>query len=341
MTVQRFAAQVRSIEASIGERIVGQSVMVRQIVLGLLNEGHLLLEGVPGLGKTETLKALGEAIDLTFGRMQFTPDLMPADIVGTQVLEEDETGQRRFTFQPGPVFANLVLADEINRATPKSQSALLEAMQERTVTVAGTTHRLPRPFLVMATQNPIELEGTYPLPEAQLDRFLLKIQVQPPDVDLLASILIRSTLEQPRPIPKAIDGAELRAMMDFAENVPVAPHLVNYIAAVVTNTHPGIGAVGAVTKYVRHGASPRGAQAIMKLARTLALIDERTNVAEQDIRWAIGPALRHRLVLNYEATADGVTVSDVLGEIEQTTPRPGPKLRGVEQPGVAEPGIER
>ncbi len=331
MTVDRFADLVQSIEAAVGHRIVGQTLMVRQIVLGLLNEGHILLEGVPGLGKTETLKALSEAIDLAFGRMQFTPDLMPADIVGTQVLEENESGQRRFSFQSGPVFANLVLADEINRATPKSQSALLEAMQERTVTVAGTTHPLPRPFLVMATQNPIELEGTYPLPEAQLDRFMLKIIVRPPDADLLAQILVRSTMERPAAIPRAVGPSELQAMIDFAAAVPVAPHLVNYIATLVSNTHPSAGAVGAVTKYVRHGASPRGAQAIMKIARTLALIDRRTNVAEQDIRWAIGPALRHRLVLNYEATADGVTVDQVLGEIEQGTPRPGPDLRGVEQ----------
>ena len=329
MTVEEFARRVAAIESAVGERIVGQHDMVRQTVLGLLNEGHVLLEGVPGLGKTEMLKALADAIDLSFSRLQFTPDLMPADIVGTQVLAEDDEGHRRFRFQEGPIFANLVLADEINRATPKSQSALLEAMQERTATVAGITHNLPRPFLVMATQNPIELEGTYPLPEAQLDRFMIKINVKPPDQALLSAILTRSTAEQPRPVPTVVSGEELQAMIDLAKMVPVASHLVNYIAELVTNTHPSTGAIGAVTKYVRHGASPRGGQAIMKLARTMALVDGRPNASRDDIAWSVLPALGHRLVLNYEATADRVTVEDVLSEVLAGTPEPGPQMRGV------------
>lgn len=264
MTPDEYATNAAAVEEQIGRVIVGQRDLVRQVIVCLLCEGHVLLEGVPGLGKTQLLKTLSQAVDVEFSRIQFTPDLMPADILGTQVLEEDASGRRSFQFRAGPVFANLVLADEINRATPKTQSALLEAMQERAVTVAGQTRPLPRPFLVTATQNPIEMEGTYPLPEAHLDRFLLKVLVPFPPADDLVEVVERTTAGDPAPVERVAGAETLRAMIELTRQVPVASHLREHAVALIVATHPeGEGATEEVRRFVRFGASPRGAQALV------------------------------------------------------------------------------
>jgi MoxR-like ATPase len=329
MTPEEYGQRAADIEAQIARVIVGQRELVRQVVVCLLCEGHVLLEGVPGLGKTQLLKTLSGAVDLAFSRIQFTPDLMPADILGTQVLEEDESGHRHFRFRPGPVFASLVLADEVNRATPKTQSALLEAMQERAVTVAGETRPLPRPFLVMATQNPIEMEGTYPLPEAQLDRFLLKVLVPfPPAADLVA-VVERTTGDHHATVEPVADDVVLSAMVDLTRQVPAASNVVQHAVDLVVATHPGQPeAPAAVRQYVRFGASPRGAQALVLAAKATALLDGRPNAASADIRSMAAAALRHRLVLGYEAVADGVTADEVVDEILKAVPDPPTGLRG-------------
>jgi MoxR-like ATPase len=317
------------IEAAVKERIAGQPELIRQTLVGLLAEGHVLLEGVPGLGKTELVKAFSQAIGVQFARVQFTPDLMPADIVGTQVLEEGEGGHRRFAYQAGPVFTNLLLADEINRATPKTQAALLEAMQERHVTVAGETRDLPRPFLVLATQNPIELEGTYPLPEAQLDRFMFKVTVRPPSAEVLTEILRRTTTGVVPDVPLAADLETIGSMIAMTPQLPVAGHLLQYVSRIVEATHPeGDTATPPVKRYVRWGASPRGAQAMVLAAKALALIEGRPHATADDIRWAAPAALRHRLVLGYEATAEGVASDAIIDELLHSVPEPKPEIRG-------------
>ena len=327
--LDRYAVTAGEIEAAVSRRIAGQPQLIRQTMVGLLAEGHVLLEGVPGLGKTELVKAFAEAIGLEFSRVQFTPDLMPADIVGTQVLEEDETGRRRFQYQAGPVFTNLLLADEINRATPKTQAALLEAMQERHVTVAGETRGLPRPFLVLATQNPIELEGTYPLPEAQLDRFMFKATVRPPTAEVLEEILRRTTGGEIPDVPIAADLETITAMIAMTPKLPVASHLLQYVSQIVEATHPeGDNATPPVKRYVRWGASPRGAQAMILAAKAAAMIDSRPHVTAEDIRWAAPAALRHRLVLGYEATAEGVGTDAIIDEVLHSVPEPRPEIRG-------------
>jgi len=329
LTPEEYVERATAIEEQIGRVIVGQHDLVRQVVICLLCEGHVLLEGVPGLGKTQLLKTLSSAVDLAFSRIQFTPDLMPADILGTQVLEEDEGGHRHFRFRPGPVFANLVLADEVNRATPKTQSALLEAMQERSVTVAGETRPLPRPFLVMATQNPIEMEGTYPLPEAQLDRFLLKVLVAfPPAADLVA-VVERTTGDHHVDVEAVADETVLSAMVDLTRQVPAASTVVGHAVDLVVATHPDQpDAPDAVRQYVRFGASPRGAQALVLAAKAIALLDGRPNAASTDVRAVAHAALRHRLVLGYEAVADGVSADAVVDEILAAVPEPPTGLRG-------------
>jgi MoxR-like ATPase len=321
MTPEEFAAQIEAIEQEIATVIVGQKELVRAVVLGMLCEGHVLLEGVPGLGKTLLLRTLGEALSVEFGRVQFTPDLMPADIVGTNVLQEGT-----FRFHRGPVFANVVLADEINRATPKTQSAMLEAMQERRVTLGGATHDLPRPFFVMATQNPLEMEGTYPLPEAQLDRFLFKVMVPFPSIDDLVAILQRTTTEE-APVVSPLAGADvLMAMVDMVRRVPAATHLLRYAATLVRATHPeGDSALDTVKRYVRYGASPRGAQAMVLGGKALALVEGRLNLSGDDVRTVAPLALRHRLVLGYEAVADGIGADDVIDEILAAHPAPRPE----------------
>ena len=318
MNPEEFGANVASVEGEIGRVIVGQQQLVRSVLIGLLCEGHVLLEGVPGLGKTLLLRTLGEALAVEFGRVQFTPDLMPADIVGTNVLSDG-----RFSFHEGPIFANLVLADEVNRATPKTQSALLEAMQERQVSLGGVTHPLPRPFFVMATQNPLEMEGTYPLPEAQLDRFLLKVLVPFPAVDELVSILQRTTTTEVVEVKPHTDRVTLQEMIGMVRQVPAASHLLDYAARLVTATHPNHSeALPVVRDYVRFGASPRGAQAMVLAGKARALIDGRLNLSADDIRHLAAPALRHRLVVGYEAVADGVEPDAIIEAVLDAHPAP-------------------
>jgi MoxR-like ATPase len=329
VTPDEYASTAAAIEAELGKVIVGQGDLVRTVLTCLLCEGHALLEGVPGLGKTQLLKTLSDAVDLDFTRIQFTPDLMPADVVGTQVLEEGDDGRRRFVFRAGPVFANLVLADEINRATPKSQSALLEAMQERQVTVAGQTRPLPRPFLVMATQNPLEMEGTYPLPEAQLDRFLLKALVPFPSADDLVGIVNRTTGTGTTDVRPVADAERLAAMVELTRQVPVAEHLVRHAVDLIVATHPdGPTAPESVKRYVRFGASPRGAQALVLAAKATALLDGRPNVSAADVRAMAVPALRHRLVLGYEATAAGTSADHLVADVLDAVPDPPAGIRG-------------
>ena len=323
-----YAATGAAIREQIGRIIVGQHDLIEAVIVSMLCEGHVLLEGVPGLGKTELLKTLAEIVDVDLGRIQFTPDLMPADVVGTQVLEESDSGRREFVFRPGPIFNNLVLADEINRATPKTQSAMLEAMQERAVTVAGATRPLPRPFLVMATQNPIEMEGTYPLPEAQLDRFLLKAAVPFPPSDDLTEIVARTTGIARPALDVVADDARLRAMIDLTRQVPVASHLVRYAVDLVAATHPKPESPDMVKRAVRFGASPRGAQALVLTAKATALLDGRPSVAGDDIAGMAKQVLRHRLVTGYEAMADGISTDSVIAEVLDSVPRPSAGLRG-------------
>ncbi len=323
LTPSQFRDVAARLEAEIGRVIVGQHDVVRHTIVALFADGHLLLEGLPGLGKTMLVRTLARALLLTFTRVQFTPDLMPADIVGTDVLELSDKGERHFRFRPGPVFTNLLLADEINRATPKTQSALLEAMQERQVSVGGQTHPLPRPFLVLATQNPIELEGTYPLPEAQLDRFLFKVQVGYPSAAELVDILNRTTGAQV-PEPAAVADAEtVLAMQALAREVPVAAPVADYAARLVVATHPDAPeAPELIRRYVRYGSSPRGAQALLLGARVTALLAGRYNVAFEDVRAVAPAALRHRLIRTYEAEADGISADRLVEAVLEAVPLP-------------------
>ncbi|MCP4543384.1 MAG: MoxR family ATPase [Chloroflexi bacterium] len=313
---EQFRETAARIEAEVGKFIVGQQEVVRHTLICLVAGGHALLEGVPGLGKTMLVRTLARVLDLNFARIQFTPDLMPADLVGTDILEEAEDGRREFRFQPGPVFTNLLLADEINRATPKTQSALLEAMQERTVTVANRSYPLEPPFLVLATQNPIEMEGTYPLPEAQLDRFLFKVSVEFPSSQELVEILNRTTGDTEPEVGVVADGASVLAMGELARQVPVASPLADYAAKLVIATHPGGDAApDMVQRYVRYGASPRAAQALILGGKVTALLAGRYNVAFEDLRAVAPAALRHRILLNFEGQAEGVSTDDVVEEI--------------------------
>jgi MoxR-like ATPase len=313
MSAELFRSTATAIEEQVGQVIVGQKELVRHTLITLLAGGNALLEGVPGLGKTMLVRTLAEAIDCQFSRIQFTPDLMPADIVGTNLIVEDEDGRRVFQFEPGPIFANLVLADEINRATPKTQSAMLEAMQERSVTVAKATRRLPDPFFVLATQNPLEMEGTYPLPEAQLDRFLFKVDVPFPTVDELVTIAHRTTGEANPHAEPAANGEMITRMQQLARGVPIAEHVTAYAARVLKATHPNEAeSPDIVRRFVRYGASPRGVQAMILGGKIMALLDNRYNVAYEDIRHAAIPSLRHRLILNFEAQAEGVNSDEVI-----------------------------
>jgi MoxR-like ATPase len=325
--ISDFVRRAREIEAELRKVIVGQQEAVRQVLVALFAGGHVLLEGVPGLGKTLLVRTLGDVLSLRFNRIQFTPDLMPADIVGTTIVSEDVDGRRALRFQAGPVFANIVLADEINRATPKTQSALLEAMQEQTVSTGETTRPLPRPFFVLATQNPLEMEGTYPLPEAQLDRFLFKVLVPFPRHNELELILQRTI--RPAPIedkPRSVATAEdVLRMLRVAREVVVAPHLATYAVRLVLATHSNESASPAsVKQYVRHGASPRGLQSLVAGAQVRALLEDRFNVSREDLQAVALPALRHRLILGFEAQADNVTperlIADVLSAVQVPKP---------------------
>jgi MoxR-like ATPase len=318
LTPAEFREIGTAIEEQVGQVIVGQHEVVRHVLMCIIAGGHALLEGVPGLGKTMLIRTLGDVLALRFSRIQFTPDLMPADIIGTDVLEETGEGRREFRFQPGPVFANLVLADEINRATPKTQSALLEAMQEHSVTVGEHTYRLDEPFFVLATQNPLEMEGTYPLPEAQLDRFMFKIDVLFPSADELVEILARTTGGFVPHAATAADGAAIIRMGQLARRVPIPSNVSEYVARLIVATHSDSEAApDMVRRYVRYGSSPRGAQAMILGAKINALFDDRYNVAFDDVRAVAPAALRHRLLLNFEGQAEGVRTDDVIAEVLQ------------------------
>ncbi len=315
LDADRFGDLASAVEREVGRVIVGQADLVRQTLIVLLASGHALLEGVPGLGKTMLIRTLADVVACSFNRIQFTPDLMPADIIGTNILVE-EGGSRVFRFQPGPVFANLVLADEINRATPKTQSALLEAMQEHQVSVARTRHKLDEPFFVLATQNPLEMEGTYPLPEAQLDRFMFKVHVPFPSESDLIEILDRTTGTQQAAASIAAGGDEILAMQRLARSVPIAPHVTAYAVALLAATHPDQPrAPQLVRDYVRYGASPRGAQALVSGGKVRALLDGRFNVSVEDLREIALPSLRHRVILNFEGEAEGITTDAVVRTI--------------------------
>jgi MoxR-like ATPase len=315
LSAEQFREIAAKIEAEVGKVIVGQTNVVRHVLVSILCGGHVLLEGVPGLGKTMLIRTLGKVLELKFSRIQFTPDLMPADITGTEILA-DQDGRRAFHFQPGPVFANLVLADEINRATPKTQSALLEAMQEHSVTVAETTYSLEEPFFVLATQNPLEMEGTYPLPEAQLDRFFFKVNIPFPSSAELVEILGRTTGSQESQAGPAATRAELLDMRDLARQVPIASHVNEFAARLVVATHPeNQDAPELVRKFVRYGSSPRGAQALILGAKVTALLAGRYNVSFADIQAVAPAALRHRLLLNFEGLAEGISTDRIIQDL--------------------------
>jgi MoxR-like ATPase len=319
--VDQFRKNYEAIRSEVGGTIVGLDSAIEEVMACLLTGGHALLEGVPGIGKTVLVRTLAEVLDLRFSRIQFTPDLMPADIVGTHIVVDDGHGGKQFQFREGPIFGNLILADEINRATPKTQSAVLEAMAERSVSVAKTTFKLDEPFFVLATQNPLEMEGTYPLPEAQLDRFMFKILVGSPSLAEMTTILDRTTgADAPRP-RKVVGRDELLAMRLLVREVPVASHVKEYIGRLVLATHPGSPfETPSTRKYVRYGASPRAAQSIILAAKVLALRQGRYNVAFADIRRAAIPALRHRLILNFEGEAEGVSTDRIVEQTLEAVP---------------------
>jgi MoxR-like ATPase len=315
---EALRARLDQVAAALGEVIVGQQVVIQQVVAALLAGGHVLLEGVPGLGKTLLVRTFGQVTGLSFGRVQFTPDLMPGDVTGSEVFDRD-TGALRFS--PGPIFANLLLADEINRATPRTQSALLEAMQEGTVTAGGQTHLLPSPFFVLATQNPLEMEGTYPLPEAQVDRFLFKVLVPfPSDADL-ATIAARTTGAPIAPPPRVLETEELRAASELVRQVVIAPHVLDYAVRLVGATHPDRSPLPEVQRLVRYGSSPRGLQALVLGAKVAALRAGRWNVAYADVDATLAPALRHRLILQFEAAAERVNPDDLLARLREAVAR--------------------
>ena len=322
LTPEGFAEQAIKIEREVGRVIVGQRELVRQTVTALLANSHVLLEGVPGLGKTMLVRTIADVIDCAFSRVPFTPDLMPADITGTNILIEED-GKRIFRFQPGPIFANLVLADEINRATPKTQSSLLEAMQEHQVTVARQRYPLDPPFFVLATQNPLEMEGTYPLPEAQLDRFLFKVMVPFPSEEDLVTIMDRTTGAESVTAEKVCTAAEIVEMQRLARAVPIAPHVTAYAVSLLAATHPDQPrAPQLVREYVRYGGSPRGAQALVTAGKIYALLDGRFNVAIDDIRAVAMPSFRHRIILNFEGEAEGITTEAIVRTILDAVPAP-------------------
>jgi MoxR-like ATPase len=313
MSVTDFRSTVRRIEEEVSRVIVGQSEVLRDVLICIIGGGHALLEGVPGLGKTMLVRTLADTLELNFGRIQFTPDLMPADITGTNILVEDQEGRRRFAFQQGPIFSNLVLADEINRATPKTQAALLEAMQDKTCTVSNVVHPLAQPFFVLATQNPLEMEGTYPLPEAQLDRFFFKLLIPYPSAEDLTEILRRTTTGLSAAAQNAADGPTMLAMGRLARQVPIASHVSDYVVRLTLATHPtNAESVPIINRYVRYGASPRGAQSIVLGAKIRALMEGRLNVSFEDIRAVTLPALRHRVMLNFDAESSGFTTDELL-----------------------------
>jgi len=320
---RRFRKIFRSLCSEVGKVIVGHEGIVEDVLICLFCDGHVLLEGVPGLGKTLLVRTLSSALSLEFRRIQFTPDLMPADIIGTNIVMEDAgTGRRHFQFQKGPIFGQIILADEINRATPKTQSAMLEAMQEHSVTSGGELRRLPEPFMVLATQNPIEQEGTYPLPEAQLDRFFFKVLVPYSNRDELRMILDRTTAGEEPGAEAIVDAEQVMWGRNLVRHVAVAPHVQDYAIRLVLATHPqGEFATEMTNRFVRFGSSPRGVQALVLAGKVRALLDERYHVSFGDIAGSVLPAMRHRILLNFEGQAEGISTDDVLNEIIEKTPK--------------------
>ncbi len=322
-SIDNFQGRFAIVRDEIGKVIVGNADVITGILTALLAGGHALLEGIPGLGKTKLVHTLADVLHLDFHRIQFTPDLMPADIVGTNVVHETPDGARRLDFQPGPIFANIILADEINRATPKTQSALLEAMQENSVSVGRKTYSLEQPFFVLATQNPLEMEGTYPLPEAQLDRFLFKLKLDFPSIDNLHEIMERTTQVDEPTVERVLDGEEIVEMRKTVRSVPISKPVQDYAIRLTLATHPGNEhAVDETERYVRYGAGPRAIQALVLAGKIRALLHDRVHVAAEDIRAMLMPALRHRVLLNFEGEADRVDTDTILAAILESLPGP-------------------
>jgi len=318
--VRDFVTAFEGLRAEVEKVIVGHRDIINHVLIGMFAGGHVLLEGVPGLGKTLLIKTLAEGLELSFSRIQFTPDLMPADIIGTNIIVEDADGRKHFQFQHGPIFAHILLADEINRATPKTQSALLEGMQESAVTVGGATRPLPAPFFVLATQNPIEMEGTYPLPEAQLDRFLFKLRVRYPQIEELNAIIDRTTQPRAATVSRVLSGPDVLAFRELIREVPIASHVRDFASAIVMATHPQWEqAPDVARRFVRYGASPRGAQALVLGAKVRALAEGRYNVSVDDIKALAVPALRHRVILNFEGEAEGVDTDTLITRVVADT----------------------
>jgi MoxR-like ATPase len=314
--VHDFITGFQRLRAEVGKIIVGHDDVIDHVLIALFAGGHALLEGVPGLGKTLLIRTLAECLDLTFSRIQFTPDLMPGDIIGTNIIVEDPNGRKHFQFQRGPIFGHILLADEVNRATPKTQSALLEGMQEGSVTVSGTANPLPSPFFVLATQNPIEMEGTYPLPEAQLDRFLFKLRVRYPALSELTEIIERTTHVREVELQRVLSGPQVLRLRELVREVPIVAHVRDLASLIVLCTHPQWEqAPESARRFIRYGASPRGAQALVLGAKVRALAEGRYNVSVDDLRAMALPALRHRIILNFEGEAEGVDVDRLIGEL--------------------------
>lgn len=312
-SLERIEQEIATVKSAIAQVVVGQEEVVDGVLTAIACGGHVLLEGVPGLGKTLLVRTLSQVLDLSFSRIQFTPDLMPADILGANILVQGEDGQRSFRFQRGPIFAQLILADEVNRTTPKTQAALLEAMQEHRVTLAGRVHTLEEPFFVLATQNPIEMEGTYPLPEAQVDRFFFKLTATRPNLDELREIVERTTGRPQAPPAPVMDARRLLELQAIVRAVPVPSVVKEYALRLIMASHPTEpSAPEPVRRYVQYGASPRGAQALLLAAKARALFSGRYNAALDDVRWAAYPALRHRLILTFAADAEGVTADQII-----------------------------
>jgi MoxR-like ATPase len=323
-SIEEFNARFSGLVAEIQRGIVGYEELITDCLTAIFSQGHVLLEGVPGLGKTYLVRVISQVLDLTFGRVQCTPDLMPADILGTHIVGEDESGHRSFRFEKGPVFKHLLLVDEVNRATPKTQAALLEVMQERRVTAGGESFKLPEPFFVLATQNPLEMEGTYPLPEAQLDRFFFKLRVPFPKLDSLVEISRRTTGFDEPDLKTVMTGAELVKMQKLLTEVPIADPITRYAASLVLATHPDSElAVDDAKRFVAYGASPRALQALVRGAKVRCLLDGRTAVSVDDVRHVAKPALRHRVILNFEGQAESLDVDQLVDEIIAKIPTPG------------------